>query len=50
MGASLSNYGFAALSERFGWGVTIVFWGAIVAAGLLLSLYCVRKAGRQQAR
>ena len=50
VGASLSNYGFAALSERFGWGVTIVFWGAIVAAGLLLSLYCVRKAGRQQAR
>lgn len=43
VGASISNYGFAALSERFGWGVTIIFWGGVVLCGLLLSLYCVRK-------
>lgn len=45
VGASLSNYGFAALSQHFGWGVTIVFWAVVIAAGLLLSLYCVRRQG-----
>ena len=43
VGASISNYGFAALSENYGWGVTIVFWAAVVLAGLLLSVYCARK-------
>ena len=47
VGASISNYGFAALSERFGWGVTIIFWGGVVLCGLLLSLYCVRKNAAQ---
>lgn len=48
VGASISNYGFAALSERFGWGVTIIFWGVVVLAGLLLSLYCARRQSAQQ--
>lgn len=43
VGASLSNYGFAALSEHFGWGVTIVFWAVVIVAGLLLSVRCARR-------
>lgn len=38
VGASLSTYGFAILSERFGWNVTILLWIAVSAAGLIVCL------------
>lgn len=38
VGSSLSTYGFAALSEKFGWGFTIASWGVIAGIGLVICL------------
>ncbi|MBQ9760276.1 MAG: MFS transporter [Clostridia bacterium] len=38
VGAALSTYGFAALADAFGWGVTILTWVIVSLVGLLLCL------------
>lgn len=35
LGSAASTYGFAVLSERFGWRVTVACWAAVAAAGIL---------------
>ncbi len=37
IGAAISMYGIAALSERYGWMVTVISWIVIAALGLLFS-------------
>lgn len=36
VGAAISSYGFAALAESFGWGVTILSWIVIAALGAIV--------------
>lgn len=38
IGSALSTYGFAALSQRFGWKGTILVWFIVSAAGMLVCL------------
>lgn len=38
VGSALSTYGFAALSERFGWQGTILSWFIVSACGMLVCL------------
>lgn len=40
VGAALATYGFAALFENFGWGLTILAWTVIAAIGLAICLVC----------
>ena len=42
IGSAISTYGIAALSEKFGWKMTILFWGIIAAAGFLVCLASIR--------
>lgn len=35
LGSAASTYGFAVLSERLGWRVTVACWAAVAAAGIL---------------
>ncbi len=39
IGAAISTYGFAALAERFGWGVTILSWVIVSLVGMALCLF-----------
>ncbi len=43
IGAALSSYGFAVISERVGWNGTVVFWAIAGFAGLGLCLLCLKK-------
>ena len=43
VGSALSTYGFAALSESFGWGFTIASWAVIAGVGLALCLMLTGK-------
>ena len=38
IGSALSTYGFAALSDRFGWGFTIAGWAVIAGCGMVICL------------
>lgn len=42
-GSSLSTYAFAALSENFGWCVTIASWAALALIGGVVCLCCIKK-------
>lgn len=42
IGSAISTYGVALLSERMGWGFTLLMWLAIAAAGTAVCLICVR--------
>ena len=42
VGSALSSYGFAKLSEGFGWSFTLTTWCAISFFGLLTCLGCIR--------
>ena len=46
IGSALSTYGFAALSERYGWYFIIVSWIAVCAAGTAVCALCVRRWAR----
>lgn len=35
VGAAISTYGFAAVSEEYGWNVTLCLWGLIALIGLI---------------
>jgi len=43
IGSALSTYGFAALSERFGWGFTIASWALIAGGGMVICLFLTGK-------
>jgi len=43
IGSALSTYGFAALSDRFGWGFTIAGWAVIAGCGMSI---CLLLSGR----
>ena len=42
IGSAISTYGVALLSEKMGWGFTLLMWLAIAAAGTLICLVCTR--------
>lgn len=43
VGAALSTYGFAVLSDRFGWGFTIASWAVVAAGGTAICALLIRK-------
>lgn len=43
IGSALSTYGFAALSDRFGWGFTIAGWAVIAGVGMAFCLLLTGK-------
>lgn len=43
VGSALSTYGFAALSENFGWSFTIFVWLLVAVCGTLLCLPVIKK-------
>lgn len=43
VGAASATYGFALISQKAGWGVTILSWIGVAAVGILLSLWAYRK-------
>lgn len=43
VGAALSTYGFAALSDRFGWGFTIASWAVVAACGAVICTTLIRR-------
>ncbi|GJM78806.1 MFS transporter [Paenibacillus sp. HMSSN-139] len=45
VGSAISVYGIAALSEHSGWKITIIAWGIISFAGLVICIACMRKWG-----
>ena len=42
-GSAISSFGIAALSDFYGWGITIIAWCVIAACGTLLTVLCVKK-------
>ena len=43
VGSALSSYCFAALSEGFGWGVTVLIWAVIALLGAVICSLCRRR-------
>ncbi len=43
VGAASATYGFALISQRAGWGATVLSWIAVGAVGVLLALLSYRK-------
>lgn len=43
VGAAISTYGFAAVSENYGWNVTLVLWGVIALTGFLCCFGALRR-------
>ena len=43
VGAAISTYGFAAVSENYGWNVTLCLWGAIALLGLICCFAAFKK-------
>jgi OPA family glycerol-3-phosphate transporter-like MFS transporter len=43
IGAAISTYGIALLSERMGWSLTIFTWCGIIAVGILFAVLSYRK-------
>ncbi len=46
VGAAISTYGFAAVSENYGWNVTLILWAIIAFAGLLCCFIALKKWNR----
>ena len=46
VGAALSTYGFAAVSENYGWNVTLCLWGVIALLGLICCFAALKKQNR----
>ena len=42
VGSALSTYGFALLSERFGWKATILSWVALSVLGLIITFISMK--------
>lgn len=43
VGAAISTYGFAAISENCGWNVTLILWGVIALIGVVCCFVTSRK-------
>ena len=46
VGAAISTYGIALISEHMGWRVTVISWCAILAVGILFACLSYRKYSR----
>lgn len=46
IGSATSSYGIALIAERMGWRATLISWGAVALAGILLCVLASRKWGR----
>lgn len=46
IGSSLSTFGFAALSDNFGWSAVLISWCVVSFAGTALAFFSMRKWGR----
>lgn len=44
IGAAVSTYGFAAVSENYGWNVTLVSWAVIALIGFICCFAALKKA------
>jgi OPA family glycerol-3-phosphate transporter-like MFS transporter len=42
-GSAVSAYGIAALTEHFGWKLTIIIWCLIALCGTIMNIYCAKK-------
>lgn len=47
-GSAIASYGIAALSDAFGWKITIITWCIIAFFGTILSIICTRKSNLTQ--
>ena len=43
VGAAISTYGFAAVSENCGWNVTLVLWGVLALIGFICCFTAMQK-------
>ncbi len=43
IGSAISTYGIALLSEKLGWGFTLLSWIAIALGGTMLCIICIKK-------
>ena len=43
VGSALSTYGFAHLSEAFGWYFIIISWAVIAGLGTAICAFCIRR-------
>ena len=46
VGSALSTYGIAAVSDRWGWLVTVALWAGVALAGTLICALCIRRWNR----
>lgn len=46
VGAAISTYGFAAVSENYGWNITLILWAIIAFTGLLCCFAALRNWNR----
>lgn len=46
IGSAISTYGFGAVSEKFGWTATVVFWLILGALGIAVCAIPMRRYGR----
>lgn len=46
VGAATSTYGFAVLSENWGWGITIAIWAVVGVLGTAICFFCIKKWNR----
>lgn len=47
VGSAISTYGIAALTESFGWGLTISLWLLVAVVGTVLCLGCAKPMGKK---
>lgn len=50
IGSAISTYGIAVLSETAGWGVTVLLWIGIAAAGMVICFLCTKPWEREFGR
>ena len=46
IGSAISTYGFGAVSEKFGWTATVIFWIILGALGVAVCAIPMRRYGR----
>ena len=46
IGSAISTYGFGAVSEKFGWTATVIFWIILGAIGVAVCAVPMRRYGR----
>ena len=43
VGAAISTYGFAAVSESYGWNITLILWGLIAFTGFMCCIAALKR-------